>query len=376
MNAIAGQVLAPAPLTPIVEYTKTAAALAELRDKHANVVFNVTVPTEMAAARKVRAELRTMRTDLEKLRMQLNEDDQGRIRARNAEAKRLTGEIALLEDPIDEQIKNEESRKERERAERDAAEAARVAAIQARISDIATTAAQAVGKHSQFVADTLADVREIDTDSFEEFGATAAEAKGRAVATLELLHAGTKAKEEAAVAEEQKIAEERRELARLRAAQEQRDREEQARVIETRRLEAEAAAKIEAEQRAHRERLEAEERAARQKRDEEDRIAREAREAAAAKARAEQEAVDAAAAAERAAHAEQERLATVARRQEEARLQAERDRLDAERREVERQQAELLDGASLLKTFVDRFGKRREFAAVTKAITEYLGKQQ
>ena len=37
-------------LTPIAEYTETAAALADLHERHAGVVYDVTVPKEMKAA--------------------------------------------------------------------------------------------------------------------------------------------------------------------------------------------------------------------------------------------------------------------------------------------------------------------------------------
>ena len=62
------------------------------------------------------------------------------------------------------------------------------------------------------------------------------------------------------------------------------------------------------------------------------------------------------------------------REAEENRLRAEREKLEAEQREIERAKTELMDGEALLQTFLKRFGKRREFASVVKAINAYLEK--
>ncbi len=55
---------------------------------------------------------------------------------------------------------------------------------------------------------------------------------------------------------------------------------------------------------------------------------------------------------------------------------AERAKTDAERREVERLQNELLDGAAMLRKFAERYGKRREFLPVTKAINAWLSREE
>ena len=53
-------------LTPIAEYSKTAAALAELSQKYKGVLFDVQTREGMQAAIKGRAELRGYRVALEK----------------------------------------------------------------------------------------------------------------------------------------------------------------------------------------------------------------------------------------------------------------------------------------------------------------------
>ncbi len=58
-----------------------------------------------------------------------------------------------------------------------------------------------------------------------------------------------------------------------------------------------------------------------------------------------------------------------------AELKAAADRLEAQRRETEEKRNELLDGMAMLRRFVERFGKRREFAAVVKAISAHLNRK-
>lgn len=172
-----------------------------------------------------------------------------------------------------------------------------------------------------------------------------------------------------------KAEENKKEIARLaaeRAEQERIEAEQRAlREAEEAKMAAERAdiakrqAEIAAAEKASRDKIEAEERAARQRREEEER-----------KARLEREEAD--------------RAARKAREAEEAKLKAERDKLEAERRAVEEQKRkereaeeakeremirlenELLDGEAMLKTFVSRFGKRKEFSPIVKAIQDFL----
>lgn len=336
--------------TQITEYSKTDAALADLASRFKGVVFEVATREGMSAAIKARAEVRGYRVELEKVRVEIKAPALERCRLIDSEAKRIKDALEALEVPIDQQIKLEETRKERERAEREAAEAARIQGIQDAIAAINAVPPGMVGKASGVVADALAKMRECTIDA-QEFQGTADETLSRAIAALEQLHAGALAQEKAAAEEAARVKAEREELARLRAESEQRAREEQARIAEETRQRAEAAAaaraKIEAEERASREKIEAEQRAARAAREEEDRKAR----------------IERAAAAERQAA-------------EDARLRAEREKIEAERREVERQAAELMDGKTVLRTFIHRFGKRKEFAPVVKAITAFLQEEK
>jgi hypothetical protein len=299
MNAqaqpVSGELLPPETLTPIAEYTKTAVALATLRERYGKLVVDATTKDGMAQLIKARAEIRTYRLDLEKLRVEIKEEPLKRCRDIDSEAKRITSELASLEDPIHAQIKAEEARKQREMEEREAKEAKRVADIHEAIADVGAMPTSMVGKASAEIADAIERLRSHVIPA-AEFQPVADEAKRKAIAMLEQLHAGAKAQEDAAIlrqrleAEEaERVARERAELERRRVEQDERDREEAARIAaETRRLAEERAkaeaeerarrAKIESDERASREKIEAEQRAARLRIEEEERAARDQRE--------------------------------------------------------------------------------------------------
>ena len=376
MDAQTGKETAtPAPLTQIAEYNKTAAALADLGERYRNVVFDVTTREGMAAAIKGRAELRGYRVALEKTRVELKAPALERARLIDAEAKRITAELVAMEEPIDEAIKSEETRRDKERAAREQAERERIAAVQSRIADIAAVPAGVVGQSAALIALELEHLQAYEIGEWAaEFAVQAAEAKGKALATLEQLLAGAKAQEQERAEAQARAAAEREELARLRLEQEQRETAEAERRLAAAKEER-AAAEAQAEHaRVARERIDAAERAAQEAREAADREAKAARDRADAEAKA---ARDAEAARQAAADAEAKaaRDAEQKRQDDEAaRLRADRERIDAERREVDRLQNELLDGALMLAKFVERFGKRREFAAVVKAIREYEAK--
>lgn len=297
--------------TAIQEYSKTDAALAELGNRYKGMVYDVATTKGMQDAKVARAELRGFRVDLEKVRVEIKAPALERCRLIDAEAKRITTALVDLEEPIDEQIKLEEKRKEREAMEKAMAEQRRVDAIKIQLEALRQIPASCVGKNSAQIAAVLAGVqaRTIGED-FAEFRTEAEDTMRSVLAQVATMQAGAQAQE----AEAERIKGERAELAKLRAEQEARDRaSREALEIEQR----EARAQIEAEQKAARE-------------------------------------VQAA---------------------EDARLTAERAKVDAERRaqeqarrEIERKEGELLDARAMLDRFVTRFGQLPEFKAVVDAI--------
>lgn len=175
--------------TEIVEYSATAAAVAELRHRMTGVVYSITQASGMAAAKADRAELRTLRTSLEKERVRIKEPALAHIRLLDSEAKRLTAEITSLEDPIDEQIKAEEARKEAIRIEKVAAEARRVETLNARVTAISLITAEAAKLPSGEIENLLESFGKMapSEESFEEFLPLAQLRHAQAVIDLRIL---------------------------------------------------------------------------------------------------------------------------------------------------------------------------------------------
>ena len=118
-------------LTSIAEYSKTAAALADLAQRYKDVLFDVATRDGLVAAIKGRAELRGYRVALEKTRVEIKAPALKRTQEIDNEARRITAELLALETPIDDQIKADERRKVAEAEAKIKAEADRIAAEEA-----------------------------------------------------------------------------------------------------------------------------------------------------------------------------------------------------------------------------------------------------
>ena len=121
---------------PLVQYSRTEAALADLRTRYAGAEFDLTTTKGDAAARAARLELVTLRTSLEKTRKAFKAPALAYGKKIDAEAERITAEIEALEKPIDAQIRADEARREAEKEAKRQAEAARVQAHEANIARI------------------------------------------------------------------------------------------------------------------------------------------------------------------------------------------------------------------------------------------------
>lgn len=312
-----------APLTSIVEYSKTAAALADLNERYKDVLFDVTTKEGMAAAIKGRAEIRGYRVTLEKTRVEIKAPALKRTQEIDSEARRIEGALLALEEPIDDQIKADARRKAAEAEAAAKAEADRLAAEEA----ARKAAEEAVLKAQR---------AEIERQQ--------AELAARQRVQAEIEAAARRKIEQEQQAARDKIA------AEQRAAQAERDEaDRQARLAQQARDEV---ARVKAAQEA--ERLQAEHR-------EQQRILDEQ----AAKIRAEQ-----AAEAKRVREA-QEKVDAERREVEEA-ARKERQAQEDRQREARRVENERLDGRAILVNFRDQYGKIEEFAPVVKAINQYL----
>lgn len=324
----------------VAEFDRVAAGLGALQNSYANVVYPVTTTAGMADAKAARAALREPRYEIERVRKAAKAPLLALGKQLDAEAARITRELEALELPIDAQIKEEEQRKEAERQARIDAEVKRVSAIQQKIDHIRAAVAAAVGRSSEDIAEAAAQVEEIVINSaeFAEFLTTAEDAKVATLARLNEMQAAALAHE----LEQKRIAEERAELARLRADQEKRDAAERERIAEEKR-QADAA------------------------RAEADRLAREKREAEAARVKAEQDARDV----ELRKRQEEIDGRELARKIDE---QAAADRLEDDRRALERREAAVAEAearANLAKA--PKTNKRPSDDEIIKAVAEAFG---
>ncbi len=208
--------IVPSVATEIEEYSKTALGLADLRRRFEGVEFEVETKAGMQLARAGRAELRTLRVDLEKMRIALKAPLLERGRALDAEAKRLTREIAALEDPIDLQIKRVEEREAAEKAAREKAEQERLTAIAQRIEDIRRRPLDAVGRNAAQLGAMLRSLHELNLSDLDPADRMLAE-DARVASTASIQDAWKRAVEQEE--EATRLARERVELDRQRAEQ-------------------------------------------------------------------------------------------------------------------------------------------------------------
>jgi len=349
--------------TAIAEYSPTAAALAELRQKYEQAVFDTTTPNGMAKAIAARRELREVRVNLEKLRKELKAPALERSRLIDAEAKTLTIQIEEMEVPIDQQIKAEEQRKADEKAERERIEREKMEALQKRVANIREQAVSVVGKSSHAVAEVVRLLSALEIDqTYGPLQAEAYAAKAETLATLADMHAAALVQE----AEVERLRIEREELEAQRKAQEEQAAKDRAELAKLREEVAarQAAAKAEMEKQMER---------VAQERSEVERVRLE----------------------DLAKQQEIERQAAAIRAEEEAKAKAIRD---AEQAEIDRQRAEIekahrkveaerlaqeeaarkvQSGYQMLEGFVERFGAEKEFSAIAKQIGKWLdGKKE
>ena len=203
----------------ITEYNSTAAILAELAERYANVVFPVATKDGMKDAKDVRGKLVKLRTGLEAVRKELKEPALRRTQAIDAEAKAITAAIKLIEEPIDAQIKAEEQRIEAEKAAKEAIEKARIDAIKAKIEAIRMIPLALAGERLVVIESELEDLAAyVPGEEFAEFAEEAAAVVAATIASLNTLH----------------------DIAETREIEEQRQEEERAR-MEAARAEASAA---------------------------------------------------------------------------------------------------------------------------------------
>ena len=157
--------------TQIAEFNKTETALVVLREKYTTVP-DCTNKEGYEECRQGIAELRTLRTGLDKARKGLNADDQARIKFRNDEAKRITGELVSLEDPLKAAKFDIDEKAEREAEAARKVEEERIAEIHAHMGLMTSIrsahAGMTVATLSRFIDDNRTAYNDFDWQEFKE----------------------------------------------------------------------------------------------------------------------------------------------------------------------------------------------------------------
>ncbi len=198
--------------TVLVRYSKTEAALAELRTKYEGIAFDLTTTKGDKEARTARKELVTLRTSLEAKREELKAPALEFGKKIDGEAKRITAEIVALENEIDLQIKADEKRRADEKAEKERIEAERVSTLRAKVTAIWALVDKCYGIHSERIAKGIAMVQAIDTSPvvFFELSGDAEQTRSETVKAMQAMHAAAVEREaEAARIEAQRVENER-----------------------------------------------------------------------------------------------------------------------------------------------------------------------
>lgn len=161
----------------VTEYSATAAALAKLREKYATVPDANTEEGYVFIKDGIK-ELTTLRTSLEAARKREKAPYIQAGQIIDAEAKRITEELVLLESPMKAAKKEVDDRLERERQER-------IARLQQKVDAIKAMPAQVRGKSSEEISTMLDRVGEIDAShDFYDLTKEAVEARQAALDEL------------------------------------------------------------------------------------------------------------------------------------------------------------------------------------------------
>lgn len=196
----------------VVEYSRTEAALADLRGKYQGVAYDLTTTKGDKEARAARLELTTLRTSLEKKRKEFKAPALEFGKKIDSEAARITAEIVALETPIDQQIKADESRRAAEKAERERLESERIAGLREKISAIRGFVAKCNGITSERIANGIELVGQSDVSAevFAELHPEAEQAKAETLLAMGEAYAAAQHREaEAAKVEAQRLENER-----------------------------------------------------------------------------------------------------------------------------------------------------------------------
>lgn len=177
----------------LVAYSRTEAGLLALKEDLAGKVYDLATVKGNELARQDRQRCVSLRTSLEKKRLEFKRPVLDIGKMIDAEAKRITDEILKLEGPIDAAIKADEARREEIRQQKAAAEAARQQAHRDGIAKIRSyaDAARLPGMTAERLLKGLSalEAMVIDPAAWEEFATEAAHVLAETTAAVKAEHA-------------------------------------------------------------------------------------------------------------------------------------------------------------------------------------------
>lgn len=202
----------------LVAYSRTEAGLLALKEDLAGKTYDLATVKGNEAARQDRQRCVSLRTALDKKRLEFKRPvlDIGKLI--DAEAKRITDEILALEAPIDAAIKADEERREKIRLEKAAAEAERQQRHRDGIAKIRSyaDAARLPGMTAERLLKGLSALEgmTIDPAAWEEFATEAAHVLAETTAAVKAEHAAMVERE----AEAARLAQQAKEQAERKAS--------------------------------------------------------------------------------------------------------------------------------------------------------------
>lgn len=198
----------------VVEYSITDANLEELKQKYTTIP-DVYTKDGYKEAKESIAVLRTTRTGLEKARKEKNADAIAWKKKVDTEANRIKAVIVSLEEPLKAAKQEVDDKKAAEKAEKEALEVVRINAIKADIEKIKSAVTENFfGVDSKNIRGRILALEKYDPsmEIFEEFFEVAKEAHATTIKKLNLILE--------TVIEEERVAEEVKEQARINAEKE------------------------------------------------------------------------------------------------------------------------------------------------------------
>lgn len=179
------------------DFTETEKALQVAEHKHKDIVHDVTTKQGMKAAKADVSELRTMRTTVDKKRLEVGRVLLAEKAKIDDKAKAIIARISALEEPLKLQVEAEEARVEAERLAVLEAERVRVETILAKIAAFRELPGKVAGWPSSRIAAELTKVQAatVTEDEYQEHTAQAQDAHAACVARLQTMYADAQARE-------------------------------------------------------------------------------------------------------------------------------------------------------------------------------------